>query len=137
VVGFPIRISTDQSLVGSSPWLFAATHVLHRLQAPRHPPLALCSLENKDARARYGILKGLRPSGHAAVLGRNDKRPAGGWRCLIFASLLGAALLENGTKTHPATGRPTLEVETFDSVECLESRVASASTGSRRDSLLT
>ena len=57
-VGFPIRISTDQSLVGSSPWLFAATHVLHRLQAPRHPPLALCSLENKDARARYGILKG-------------------------------------------------------------------------------
>jgi hypothetical protein len=60
-VGFPIRISTDRSLVGSSPWLFAATHVLHRLQAPRHPPLALCSLENKDARARYGVLKGRRP----------------------------------------------------------------------------
>src|SRR5437773_2715762 len=59
VLGFPIRISTDRSLVGSSPWLFAATHVLHRLQAPRHPPLALCSLENKDARARYGILKRL------------------------------------------------------------------------------
>ena len=57
-VGFPIRISTDQSLVGSSPWLIAATHVLLRLQAPRHPPLALCSLENKDARARYGVLKG-------------------------------------------------------------------------------
>ena len=56
-VGFPIRTSTDRSLVGSSPWLIAATHVLHRLQAPRHPPLALCSLENKDARARYGILK--------------------------------------------------------------------------------
>ena len=32
-------------MVGSSPWLIAATHVLHRLQAPRHPPLALCSLE--------------------------------------------------------------------------------------------
>ncbi len=45
VLGFPIRISTDQSLVGSSPWLFAATHVLHRCQVPRHPPLALCSLE--------------------------------------------------------------------------------------------
>src|SRR6516164_2039320 len=64
-VSFLIRISTDRSLVGSSPWLIAATHVLHRLQAPRHPPLALCSLENKDARARYGILKGRRdqPSG--------------------------------------------------------------------------
>ena len=56
--GFPIRTSTDRSSVGSSPWLIAATHVLLRLQAPRHPPLALCSLENKDARARYGILKG-------------------------------------------------------------------------------
>src|ERR687892_153800 len=47
VPGFPIRISTDQSLVGSSPWLFAATHVLHRCQTPRHPPLALCSLEEQ------------------------------------------------------------------------------------------
>jgi len=55
-VGFPIRTSTDHSLVGSSPWLFAATHVLHRLQAPRHPPLALvawrtrcsCSLCNSQ-----------------------------------------------------------------------------------------
>ena len=45
--GFPIRISTDQSLVGSSPWLFAATHVLHRCQVPRHPPLAFCSLEEQ------------------------------------------------------------------------------------------
>ena len=59
VSGFPIRTSTDRSSVGSSPWLIAASHVLLRLQAPRHPPLALCSLENKDARARYGILKGL------------------------------------------------------------------------------
>src|SRR5947199_6713151 len=58
VPGFPIRTSTDRSLVGSSPWLLAVTHVLLRLQAPRHPPLALCSLENKDARARYGVLKG-------------------------------------------------------------------------------
>src|SRR3954451_15925306 len=34
----------DQSLVGGSPWLIAATHVLHRHLAPRHPPLALYSL---------------------------------------------------------------------------------------------
>ncbi len=43
-VGFPIRTSTDQSLVGGSPWLFAATHVLHRLLEPRHPPHTLSSL---------------------------------------------------------------------------------------------
>jgi hypothetical protein len=43
-VGFPIRTSTDRSLVSGSPWLFAATHVLHRLLEPRHPPHALSSL---------------------------------------------------------------------------------------------
>ena len=29
---------------GSSPWLFAAFYVLHRLSVPRHPPYALSSL---------------------------------------------------------------------------------------------
>ncbi len=43
-VGFPIRKSTDRSLVSGSPWLIAATHVLHRLLEPRHPPHALSSL---------------------------------------------------------------------------------------------
>ncbi len=42
--GFPIRTSPDQRSVGNSPELFAATHVLHRLLAPRHPPHALSSL---------------------------------------------------------------------------------------------
>ena len=59
-VGSPIRTSTDQSSVGSSPWLIAATHVLHRLQAPRHPPLAFvawrtrcsCSLCNSQGAVR-------------------------------------------------------------------------------------
>ena len=78
-MGFPIRRSTDQSLVDGSPWLIAATHVLHRHLAPRHPPLALRSLKShsprafdrkgnpidcrrqqhvlQDARARYAVLK--------------------------------------------------------------------------------
>src|SRR5215470_16226893 len=43
-VGFPIRTSSDQSLVSGSPGLFAATHVLLRLLSPRHPSCALCSL---------------------------------------------------------------------------------------------
>ena len=42
--GFPIRTSPDQRSVGNSPELFAATHVLLRLSAPRHPPHALSSL---------------------------------------------------------------------------------------------
>src|ERR1051325_9085164 len=40
-VGFPIRTSRDRWLVSTSPGLIAATHVLHRLLAPRHPPCAL------------------------------------------------------------------------------------------------
>ncbi len=42
--GFPIRTPSDQRSVDSSPKTFAATHVLHRLQAPRHSPYALSSL---------------------------------------------------------------------------------------------
>ena len=40
-VGFPIRISPDQSLFDGSPKLFAVYNVLHRLWLPRHPPHTL------------------------------------------------------------------------------------------------
>jgi hypothetical protein len=66
VPGFPIRISTDQSLVGSSPWLFAATHVLHRCQTPRHPPLALCSLEEQRCSCSLCSSQGAQTRAHAA-----------------------------------------------------------------------
>ena len=42
--GFPIRKSTDISLICSSPWLIAACHVLLRLLMPRHSPCALFRL---------------------------------------------------------------------------------------------
>ena len=66
MLGFPIRTSADQCLVDGSPQLFAVTHVLHRFLAPRHPPLALRSLERtklmfvkeQDARACSAVLKG-------------------------------------------------------------------------------
>jgi hypothetical protein len=40
-MGFPIRISPDQSLFASSPKLNAGCRVLHRLILPRHPPYTL------------------------------------------------------------------------------------------------
>jgi hypothetical protein len=40
-MGFPIGRSSDHGLVGGSPKLIAASHVLHRQQMPRHPPHAL------------------------------------------------------------------------------------------------
>jgi hypothetical protein len=42
--GCPIRESRVQHLVGSYPWLIAASYALHRLPAPRHPPCALSNL---------------------------------------------------------------------------------------------
>ncbi len=47
-LGFPIRKPSDRSLVGGSPRLFAATRVLHRLLAPRHPSRALGSLQTSN-----------------------------------------------------------------------------------------
>ncbi len=59
--GFPIRTSPDQSLLGGSPRLIAACHVLHRQLLPRHPPYALSSLTKIWARSRahklFGSLK--------------------------------------------------------------------------------
>jgi hypothetical protein len=46
-MGFPIGRSPDQSLFSDSPELIAASHVLHRLPAPRHPPYALSNLTIK------------------------------------------------------------------------------------------
>jgi hypothetical protein len=43
-VGFPIRVSPDQSPLGGSPRLIAACHALLRPLTPRHPPSALSSL---------------------------------------------------------------------------------------------
>jgi hypothetical protein len=42
--GFPIRTSPGQSLLGGSPELIAACHVLRRLLTPGHPPCALVRL---------------------------------------------------------------------------------------------
>jgi hypothetical protein len=79
VPGFPIRTSTDQRLVDSFPWLFAVAHVLHRFETPRHPPLALYSLEEqltKDARARSAILKGqVSECGSAEPVWARRRRP--------------------------------------------------------------
>ena len=36
-------------VICTSPWLFAAYHVLHRLQEPRHPPYALSYLLTRSA----------------------------------------------------------------------------------------
>ena len=46
--GFPIRKSSDQSSLISSPRLIADCYVLLRLQMPRHPPFALKDLKSHE-----------------------------------------------------------------------------------------
>jgi hypothetical protein len=43
--GFPHSEIAGSKLIRSSPTLIAAYHVLHRLSVPRHPPIALKSLD--------------------------------------------------------------------------------------------
>jgi hypothetical protein len=52
VRGSPIRTSSDQRSVGSSPRLIAASYVLHRLLVPRHPPCALNNLATQKTAHR-------------------------------------------------------------------------------------
>src|ERR1700754_1546952 len=45
--GYPIRTPWDPRSVDNSPRPIAASHVLHRLLVPRHPPFALTNLTTK------------------------------------------------------------------------------------------
>jgi hypothetical protein len=67
--GFPIRTSPGQRSVGNSPELFAATHVLHRLSTPRHPPHALSSL------LTYDLADLVTPKRHRKPVGTRDRGP--------------------------------------------------------------
>ena len=87
-LGFPIRTSPDRSLVGGSPGLFAATRVLLRLLAPRHPPHALSSLQSQTSLCHHPRSFGIvclearpapssrlqPPSGHVQVQSSLDVR---------------------------------------------------------------
>src|SRR3978361_665222 len=88
VRGSPIRKSSDQRSVDSSPRLIAASYVLHRLLVPRHPPCALknlatqktahpppegsacadlhkpCTTESEDARVHCAVLNVRPDTGH-------------------------------------------------------------------------
>ena len=49
LAGFPHSEISGSMDICSSPKLFAAYHVFHRLSVPRHPPCALCCLTIHDS----------------------------------------------------------------------------------------
>ena len=59
--GFPHSDIFGSKLARSSPKLFAACHVLHRLLAPRHPPDALSCLRDRST-SRAGARRIRRPT---------------------------------------------------------------------------
>ena len=97
--GFPIRKSPGQSLLGGSPELIAACHVLHRLLTPGHPPCALVRLTTTQR------MKEFRTAHSESVVkeqerdvSRSDQKPF-------------SALLRQGFRGHPSSfGRRMVEV---------------------------
>ena len=54
--GFPHSDISGSQLICSSPKLFAAYHVLHRLLMPRHSPCALISLTDSNSGIRRNLI---------------------------------------------------------------------------------
>lgn len=76
--GFPIRKSTDHSLVIDSPWLIADSYVLLRFLVPRHPPCALKNLIRKDKDARvHCVVLNIRAAHHHALQCLPNTHPPG------------------------------------------------------------
>src|SRR3954447_2913173 len=74
VRGSPIRTPSDQRSVGSSPRLIAASHVLHRLLVPRHPPCALNNLTTQQPPTRRAPTPHTRGSRQPRTGGPTNKR---------------------------------------------------------------
>jgi hypothetical protein len=67
VPGYPIRTSSDPRSVDNSPRHIAASHVLHRLSMPRHPPCALTHLQTQKPIDFKIAQTNTHPHGHAFI----------------------------------------------------------------------
>src|SRR3954463_16789334 len=77
VPGSPIRTPWDHSSVDNSPRPIAASHVLHRLLVPRHPPFALDNLttENKMLASTVQFSTNDQPTTHTPPPTRRNTNP--------------------------------------------------------------
>ena len=96
--GFPIRKSPGQSLLGGSPELIAACHVLHRLLTPGHPPCALVRLTTTQR------MKEFRTAHSESVVKERERNTARS----IYQKLLSTKLIYCPTSLLAATIKPTL-----------------------------
>ena len=93
--GFPHSDICGSLLICSSPQLFAACHVFHRLPVPRHPPCALLCLTLPFSRLAWRYLGVSRISPGFCLVCMSPCFPAF-WHactCLAFGTLLHVSVL--------------------------------------------
>ena len=110
--GSPIRTPSDQRSVGSSPRLIAASHVLHRLLVPRHPPCALNNLPTQQPSTQQTNNTNRPPTPHPHVRKREDLE-LGGHRLTRCSRPLCSS--QTTTRHHPDTTPPNTTHETHAS----------------------
>src|SRR5260370_27849227 len=116
--GFPIRTSSDHSLVADSPRLIAGSNVLHRLLVPRHPPCALknlatfncrcttrqhsraANLQEEDARVHCAVLKIRTALGPATACAVERPSPSRSPQTVFFNTVSG--FLRTQQRAHSA-----------------------------------
>src|SRR5690348_9319434 len=101
VPGFPIRTPWDHSSVDSSPRPIAASHVLHRLLVPRHPPCALSNLTTKMLASTVQFSNNATQPTHTTPAPTTTTRPTRG-RHGSPVYQPGSAVPENPTRRRPA-----------------------------------
>src|SRR3954469_20888153 len=106
--GFPIRKSSDQRSVDSSPRLIAASYVLHRLLVPRHPPCALNNLTTHTPTPTHPPPPAHTPKGtnHGAMDRRGYPDTARQKIILLDARVHCAVLNVRKMTAHPAPPAP-------------------------------
>jgi hypothetical protein len=73
--GYPIRTPWDPRSVDNSPRPIAASHVLHRLLVPRHPPFALTNLTTKMLASTVQFSNNTPPTTHTHHTPTRPPRP--------------------------------------------------------------
>ena len=73
--GYPIRTPWDPRSVDNSPRPIAASHVLHRLLVPRHPPFALTNLTTKMLASTVQFSNNTPPTTHTHHLHHTQPHP--------------------------------------------------------------
>lgn len=126
--GFPIRKSSDHSLVIDYPRLIADSYVLLRLLMPRHPPCALKNLTTKD----QGVIsrepqKPTTPQQHHPTRSSHHRaQPDPGsysWKLLLIkdARVHYVVLKQQPRTTHP-THQPLANSKEVNSVQGVAAR---------------